>query len=92
MTSTGGRWLTISSSSRDNGGYGRPRFALDRVSRDYQRVDAGSVVRVMWREFTGQTHGLPWLVASARHMDLLDEFQRLVIRRAANHYGFERLL
>ena len=52
--------------------------------RNYQRIEADNVIRLMWREFTGQTHGLPWLNASARHMDLLDDFQRLVIQRAKN--------
>ena len=52
--------------------------------QDYQRVEASQIIRLYWRQFTGQTHGIPWMNAVARHMDLLSDFQRLVLQRAKN--------
>ena len=51
---------------------------------DYQRIEASRLIRVFWREFNGQTHGIPWMIAVTRHMDLLSRFQQLVLERAKN--------
>lgn len=48
------------------------------------RIPAEDAIRLWIREFKGQTHGLPWLNASVRSMDLLNEFDRAVLERAKN--------
>ena len=62
----------------------RRNDAADESLANLVRIPADDIVRVSVREFVGQTHGLPWLNASVRSLDLLSEFDRAVLERAKN--------
>ena len=64
--------------------YFRRDAGLMETSANVLRIPAENIVRIWVREFTGQTHGLPWLTASVRSLDLLSEFDRAVLERAKN--------
>ena len=64
--------------------YFRRDSGFDQSSYNVVRIPARDIVRIWVREFPGQTHGMPWLTASVRSLDLLSEFDRAVLERAKN--------
>ena len=65
--------------------YFRGSGPLDDMSgAGLQRIPARDIIRLMDKEFVGQTHGRPTLSATVRNLDLVSDFEKTVLARAKN--------